>query len=122
VLAPAGNVVAPGVDLDAIAHHTAHRTAQDRAFADGMSRRGSPEPVLPSLPGLPGLPSPLPFTPVGVPTAGGHGSAGNPADSHLSAALPWQDSMFGTTRGGVAAVSDAATFGRPGSQPGVAPD
>lgn len=109
---------APGVDLDAIAH----RTAKDRAFADGMSRRGSPEPVLPLLPGLPGVPAPLPFAPAGLPTTGGHGSAGNSVDSHLLATLPWQDSTFGLTRGGLAATSDAATFGRPGSQPGVAPD
>lgn len=109
---------APGVDPDA----TAHRTATDRAFSDGMSRRGSPEPVLPMLPGLPGVPAPLPFAPAGVPTTGGHGSAGNSVDSHLFAALPWQDSMFGLTRGGAAASSSAATHGRPGAQPGVAPD
>ncbi|WP_459713538.1 hypothetical protein [Actinophytocola sp. KF-1] len=109
---------APGADPDA----TAHRTATDRAFADGMSRRGSPEPVLPLLPDLPGVPAPLPFAPAGVPTTGGHGSAGNSVDSHLFAALPWQDSTFGLTRGGVAAASDAATHGRPGAQPGVAPD
>ncbi len=109
---------APGADPDA----NAHRTATDRAFADGMSRRGSPEPVLPLLPDLPGVPAPLPFAPAGVPTTGGHGSAGNSVDSHLIAALPWQDGTFGLTRGGVAAVSDAATYGRPGAQPGVAPD
>ncbi|MDQ3790285.1 MAG: hypothetical protein M3422_23965, partial [Actinomycetota bacterium] len=54
--APVAHVVAPGdaieVDLDAVGH----RTATDRAFADGMSRRGSPEPVLPLLPDLPGVP------------------------------------------------------------------
>jgi hypothetical protein len=114
----AADVVAQVVDLDAIGH----RTAKDRAFADGMSRRGSPEPVLPSLPGAPGVPAPFPFTPAGVPTTGGNGSAGNSVDSHLFAALPWQDSVFGLTRGGVAAACDAATFGRPGAQPGVAPD
>jgi hypothetical protein len=118
VPAPAAAAVAQVVDLDAIAH----RTAKDRAFADGMSRRGSPEPVLPAFPGVPGVPAPIPFAPAGVPTTGGHGSAGNSADSHLIAALPWQDGVFGLTRGGVAAVSDAATFGRPGAQPGVAPD
>lgn len=107
---------APGADA------TAHRTAQDRALADGMSRRGSPEPVLPLLPGLPGVPAPLPFAPAGVPVTGGHGAAGNSVDSHLFAALPWQDSMFGLTRGGAAASSHAATHGRPGAQPGVAPD
>lgn len=120
--APVADVVAPGddikVDLDAIGH----RTAKDRAFSEGMSRRGSPEPVLPSFPGVPGVPAPFPFTPAGVPTTGGHGSAGNSVDSHLFAALPWQDSVFGLTRGGVAAARDAATFGRPGAQPGVAPD
>jgi hypothetical protein len=121
VLAPAAATAvahAPGSDPDA----TAHRTAQDRAFADGMSRRGSPEPVLPLLPNLPGVPAPLPFAPAGVPTTGGHGSAGNSVDSHLFAALPWQDSTFGLTRGGAAAASNAATHGRPGAQPGVAPD
>jgi hypothetical protein len=123
VLAPAAVVAAPvasGVDLDAIASHT----AKDRALAGGMSRRGSPEPVPPLLPGLPGVPAPLPFAPAvpAVPTLGGHGSAGNSVDSHLFAALPWQGSTFGLTRGGVAAGYDAATFGRPGAQPGVAPD
>lgn len=118
VLEPVADAVVPGADLDAIAH----RTAKDRAFADGMSRRGSPEPVLPLLPDLPGTPAPLPFAPAGVPTTGGHGAAGNTVDSHLFAALPWQDSTFGLTRGGAAAASDAATHGRPGSQPGVAPD
>jgi hypothetical protein len=117
--ATAEDVTVPGVDLQA----AGHRSATDRAFADGMSRRGSPEPVLPTLPDLPGVPDPLPFTPpAGVPTMVGHGFAGNSFDSHLFAALPWQDSDFGLTRGGVAAVSDAATFGRPGTQPGVAPD
>ncbi|MFC4854930.1 hypothetical protein [Actinophytocola glycyrrhizae] len=119
-LAPVVAAVAPAAGIDADA--TAHRTAQDRAFADGMSRRGSPEPVLPMLPGLPNVPAPLPFAPTGVPTTGGHSSAGNPADSHLFAALPWQDNVFSLTRGGIAAASDAATFGRPGAQPGVAPD
>jgi hypothetical protein len=115
----AEDVTVPGVDLQAVGH----RSAKDRAFADGMSRRGSPAPVLPTLPALPGVPAPLPFTPpAGVPMVGGHGSAGNSVDSHLFAALPWQDGVFGLTRGGVAAVSDAATFGRPGTQPGVAPD
>ena len=128
VPAPAAAVPAsPGAAPDAgaagdVVDATAHRTATDRAFADGMSRRGSPEPVLPLLPGLPGVPAPLPFTPAGVPTTGGHGSAGNSVDSHLVAALPWYDGTFGLTRGGVAAVSDAATIGRPGAQPGVAPD
>ncbi|MFI7677139.1 hypothetical protein [Actinophytocola sp. NPDC049390] len=108
----------PGAEPDA----TAHRTATDRALADGMSRRGSPEPVLPHLPDRPDVPGPIPFTPTGVPTSGGHGSASNSVDSHLLATLPLQDSTFGLTRGGIAAASDAATHGRPGTQPGVAPD
>ena len=116
VLAPVAVAVAPVVDA------TAHRTAKDRAFADGMSRRGSPEPVVPALPDLPDVPTPLPFAPAGVPTTGGHGFAGNSAESHPFPALPWQDSTFGFTRGGLAAVCDAATFGLPGTQPGVAPD
>ncbi|MGB3437140.1 MAG: hypothetical protein WBA97_00190 [Actinophytocola sp.] len=121
VLAPvagAASATVPGVDLDAIAS----RTAKDRAIADGMSRRGSPEPAQPSLPNLPGVPTPMPFAPAGVPATGGHGSAANSVDSQLFAALPWQDSTFDLTRGGIASACDAATSGRPGVQPGVAPD
>lgn len=109
---------ATGVDLDAIAH----RTAKDRAFADGMSRRGSPAPVTPSLPDLPTWPTPFaPVVPV-TPATGGHSSAGNSMDSHLFAALPWQDSTFDLVAGGLSATTTTATFGRPGAQPGVAPD
>ncbi len=117
VITPPKVEVAPGV-IGAIAH----QAAKDRAFADGMSRRGSPAPVIPTLPGLPGWPVPLPPVPAGIPTAGGHGSAGNSFDSHLFAVLPWQNSAFDLARGGIADVADAATFGRPGNQPGVAPD
>jgi hypothetical protein len=117
--APAATTVAPGVAVDALVPNT----AKDRAIADGMSRRGSPEPVQPALPDLPNWPAPLPFVPAGIPTTGNHGSAGNATDSHLFAALPWQDRDVHTlVAGGIAAATDAATFGRPGSQPGVAPD
>ncbi len=120
--APVAHAVAPGDVVEFDVDVVGHRTAKDRAFADGMSRRGSPEPVLPLLPDLPGAPAPLPFAPAGVPAMGGPGTAANSVDSHLFAALPWQDSTFGLTRGGVAAISAAATHGRPGAQPGVAPD
>lgn len=115
---PAVVTSATGVDLDAIAH----RTAKDRAFADGMSRRGSPAPVTPSLPDLPSWPTP--FAPVvpATPATGGHSCAGNAMDSHLLATLPWQDSTFNMVAGGLSATTAAATFGRPGAQPGVAPD
>jgi hypothetical protein len=112
--------LAPGIDLDAIANGTG--SAEDRATAGGMSRRGSPAPVAPSRPGLPDWPVPFAPAPAGIPTTGNHGSAGNSFDSHLFAALPWRDSDVDLVAGGIAAAADAATFGRPGTQPGVAPD
>jgi hypothetical protein len=118
-LAPAATTVAPGVAVDALTPNT----AKDRAFADGMSRRGSPAPARPADPGLPNWPAPLPFVPAGVPTAGNHGSAGNADDSHLLAALPWQDRADDQlVADGIAAAYDAATAGRPTAQPGVLPD
>jgi hypothetical protein len=119
VLAPAATDVAPGIAVDALVP----TTAKDRAFADGMSRRGSPAPALLSDPGQPTWPTPLPFAPAGVPTTGNHGSAGNAGDSHLFAALPWQDrGDHNLVAGGIAAASDSAAAGRTGAQPGVAPD
>jgi hypothetical protein len=119
-VAPAATTVAPAVAVDALVPNT----AQDRALADGMSRRGSPAPATPALPDLPNWPAPLPFAPGGVPTTGNHGSANNAADSHLFAVLPWQDrrDADNLVAGGIAAATNAATFGRPGAQPGVAPD
>lgn len=119
VAAPA--TIAPRV---AVVDALVPNTAKDRAFADGMSRRGSPAPVKPALPDLPNWPAPLPFAPGGVPTTGNHGSAGNAADSHLFAVLPWQDrrDADNLVAGGIAAATPTATFGRPGAQPGVAPD
>jgi hypothetical protein len=119
-LAPVATTPAPGVVVDALVPNT----AKDRALADGMSRRGSPAPATPVLPELPNWPVPLPFTPGGVPTTGNHGPAGNAADSHLFAVLPWQERLDADSlvAGGIAAATDAATFGRPGAQPGVAPD
>lgn len=108
----------PGVDLDAIAH----RTAKDRAAADGMSRRGSPEPAAPSLPDLPTWPTPFAPALPSVPATGGHGQAGNSMDSHPLAALPWQDSTFDLVAGGISPATEVSTFDRPGAQPGVAPD
>ena len=119
VLAPAATNVAPGIAVDALAPST----AKDRAFADGMSRRGSPAPALSTNPGQPNWPTPLPFAPVGVPITVNHGSAGNAGDSHLFAALPWQDrGDHDLVAGGIAAVTDSAAVGRIGAQPGVAPD
>jgi hypothetical protein len=106
------------VDPDAIAH----RTAKDRAFADGMSRRGSPAPVTPSVPDQPSWPAPFAPTVPSTPALTGHGSAGNAADSHLLATLPWQGNTFDRVGGALSATTNAATFGRPGNQPGVAPD
>jgi hypothetical protein len=117
--APVVTPATPVVAVDMLVPHT----AKDRAIADGMSRRGSPAPIQPALPDLPNWPAPLPFAPVGVPTTGAHGAAGNDGDPYLFAVLPWQDRFANTlVAGGIAAATDAATFGRPGSQPGVAPD
>jgi hypothetical protein len=118
---PAATTVPPAVAVDVI-DALVPNTAKERAFADGMSRRGSPAPAQPANPGQPNWPAPLPFAPCGIPTTGNHGSAGNAADSHLFAVLPWHDRNLDTVAGGIAAATDAATFGRPGSQPGVAPD
>lgn len=118
-LAPTATTVAPGVAVDALVPST----AQDRALADGMSRRGSPAPAQPAQPGLPNWPAPLPFAPAGMPTTGNHGSAGNAGDSHLYAALPWQDRATDElVAGGIATAADAATSSRPNAQPGVLPD
>jgi hypothetical protein len=116
--APVATTVAPGIAVDALVPST----ATERAFADGMSRRGSPAPVSPALPELPNWPAPLPFAPAGVPTTVNHGSAGNSSDSHLFAALPWQNRGVDLVAGGIAAATSSAAFGRVGAQPGVAPD
>lgn len=110
--AGAGKVATAGVDPD----HTAERTATGRAYSDGMPRRGSPAPGMPSLPDFP---APLaPATPGPAHT----GSAGNPADSSLFAALPWQDRMPALVRGLTVPATEVTTVGRVGAQPGVAPD
>lgn len=117
--APVATTGTPGFAVDALTPNT----AKDRAFADGMSRRGSPAPARPANPGLPSWPAPLPFTPTGIPTTGNHGSVGNDGDSHLFTALPWQDRAAGElVMGGIADGTDAATSGRASAQPGVAPD
>jgi hypothetical protein len=110
--------VVPGAAVDALVP----TTAKDRAFADGMSRRGSPAPAQPTTPDLPNWPAPLPFAPTGLPTTGNHGSAGNAGDSHLFAALPWQDRDIHLVAGDLVATTYAATSGRPDAQPGVLPD
>lgn len=118
-LTQAASTVTPGAAEVTVAP----RTAKERAAADGMSRRGSPEPVKPGLPDLPGWPAPRAPSPAGVPTTGNHGSAGNAADSHPFAALLWQNSATDLVAGGIAAAATkAAVVGRPGAQPGVAPD
>jgi hypothetical protein len=118
VSAPVASILTPVVAVDA----STPNTAKDRAFADGMSRRGSPAPVQPALPDLPDWPAPWSPVPVSFPTTGNQSSAGNTADSHLFAALPWQDSTTELVAGGVTPTTAAAVFGRPGNQPGVAPD
>jgi hypothetical protein len=120
VTEPAAVTQTTSVDPDAIAH----RTAKDRAVADGMSRRGSPvsAPAAPSVPDLPTWPAPFAPAVPSTPAMSGHGSSSNAVDSHLFAALPWQDSTVDLVAGGLSAATDAATFGRPGTQPGVAPD
>lgn len=113
--AGAGKVATAGVDPD----HTAERTATGRAYSDGMPRRGSPAPGMPSVPDFPVWPAPLaPATPGPAHT----GSAGNPADSSLFAALPWQDRMPALVRGLTVPATEVTTLGRIGAQPGVAPD
>jgi hypothetical protein len=115
--AATGKVASPGVDPD----HTAERTATGRAFLDGMSRRGSPAPGMPSFPGVPTWPAPIaPATP--APASGHTGSTGNPADSALFAALPWHSRTAALVRGLTVPAVEATTFGRVGAQPGVAPD
>lgn len=124
---PSATPVAAPVPVDVqttVAPDTrATATAKDRAFADGMSRRGSPEPAAPASSGFPTWPAP--FTP-GLPTAPvtchlGQ-SGGSFADSHLFAALPWQDSTCDLVAGGTSPATGVVTFTRPGTQPGVAPD
>jgi hypothetical protein len=113
--AGAGKVATAGVDPD----HTAERTATGRAYADGMPRRGSPAPGMPSIPDLPAWPSPL--APA-MPGPAHTGSAGNPADSSLFAALPWRNRMPALVRGLTVPATEAITIGRVGAQPGVVPD
>ncbi len=87
-----------------------------------MSRRGSPAPSVPSFPDFPSWPAPVRARPAGL-GPGHNGSAGNPADSSLFAALPWQDRMPALVRGLTVPATEAATFGgRVGAQPGVSPD
>lgn len=114
----AGAVADPGVDPD----QTAERTATGRAYSDGMSRRGSPAPDLPSLPDVPSWPAPFGPAPANVPASGHHGSAGNPADSPLFAALPWRDRTAALVHGLTVPATEAVTVGRVGAQPGVTPD
>jgi hypothetical protein len=115
--AAAGKVTHPGVDPD----RTAESTATGRAYSDGMSRRGSPAPSVPSFPDFPSWPAPVAPAPPASP--GHNGSAGNPADSSLFVALPWQDRMPALVRGlTVPATEVATTGGRIGAQPGVSPD
>lgn len=114
--APAPVAVPAPADLDTVAPGT----AVERALADGMSRRGSPEPVAPALPDLP---TPFaPAVPQGMPLGGGNGSAGSSFDSQHVAVLPWHARVTHLVAGGRSAVADAAGNGRPGNQPGVAPD
>jgi hypothetical protein len=118
-LAPATTTDVPGLAVDTLAPST----AKQRVFAGGMSRRGSPAPALPLYPGLPNGPAPLPVAPTGMPNLGNHGSTGNAGDSHLLAVLPRQDRAADElAAAGIAAATDAATFGRVGAQPGVVPD
>ena len=109
-----GKVATAGVDPDL----TAERTATGRAYSDGMSRRGSPAPGMPSFPVFP-----APLAPAApVPASGHTGSAGGPADSSLCAALPWRDRMPALVHGLTVPATEATTFGRVGAQPGVTPD
>lgn len=113
--AGAGKVASAGVDPD----HTAERTATGRAYSDGMPRRGSPASGMPSSPDFPVWPAPL--APA-MPGPAHSGSAGNPADSSLHAALLWQDRMPALVRGLTVPATEVTTGGRIGAQPGVAPD
>lgn len=111
--APAGTVTDAGVAPE----HTAARTATERAYATGMPHRGSPEPATPDTPTWP-----APFTPT-VPAPGHTGHTGaNPADSPLSAALPWPAHAPRPVRGLTAPAAEATFSGRAGDQPGIAPD
>jgi hypothetical protein len=110
--AATGKVASPGVDPD----QTAERTATGRAYLDGMPRRGSPAPGLPSFPGLPNWPAPAAPVP-----ASGHTGTGNPGDSSLFAASP-EHNRTALVRGRTVPATEATTFGRIGAQPGVSPD
>lgn len=116
--AAAGPVSTAGVDPDRTAEHT----ATGRAYSDGMSRRGSPAPDAPSSPDLPTWPTPFAPAVPAAPVSGHSGATGNPADSSLFAALPWQDRTTSLVRGLTVPATVATTFGRVGAQPGVSPD
>ena len=116
--AAAGSVTTPRVDPD----RTAERTATGRAYSDGMPRRGSPEPGMPSFPDLPSWPTPFAPAVPSAPVSGHNGSTGNPADPALSAALPWQDRAPALVRGLTVPATVVTSFGRVGAQPGVSPD
>ncbi|HEX6359720.1 hypothetical protein [Actinophytocola sp.] len=118
VLVPTPSATVPNV-VEAV---TVPVTAKERAFTGGMSRRAGPELSQPARPDVPGWPARLPITPAGIPTAGSQAPTGNVTDSQLFAALPWQDSGTDLVARGMAAAADATTSGRPGAQPGVAPD
>ena len=111
VPAATGTVANPGIDPDA----TAERTATGRAYSDGMSRRGSPAPGVPSFPAWP-----APIAP--APVSGHTGSTGGPADSSPFAAYSWQDRTPALVRGLKVPAGVVTTAGRPGAQPGVTPD
>lgn len=108
-----GKVTGQGVDPE----RTAARTATDRAYANGVPHRGSPEP---SLPVLPAWPAPLP------PSAPAPGHSGHTVASHGDsvpfAAFPWLDRTPAPVRGLTAPAADATTAGGAGAQPGIAPD
>lgn len=110
-----GPVADAGVDADALAE----RSAVDRAYSDGMPRRGSPVPGAPAWPGFPNWPAPV--TPA-APTTGHSGQTGNSVDATHFVALPWSEQVRQSTGGQVLAATEAPPLRRPGAQPGVTPD
>lgn len=107
-------ITGPRPGIDPAAH--AAGGAQDRALADGMSRRGSPAPV----PVLPSLPTP-PGAPATMPAHGSTGPAGG-ADSPAFAALPWQDRTARPVSDNAAPATGAHVPDQAGTRPGVTPD
>ncbi|HEV2780316.1 MAG TPA: hypothetical protein VGX25_13065 [Actinophytocola sp.] len=90
-------------------------SATERALADGMSRRGSPQPA-PFTPLLP-----VPPAPASVPAPGPAGHSGGGADAP-AAAFSLTAGRHALARGRALPAGDARRAGEPGDAPGTTPD